>query len=230
MSPARSLTLPAVAVSGLLDGLNPCAFSVLLSLVAILLAGTASAAHARLFLWKTAGAYVGGMFLTYLLLGLGLMASVSWLAATHLPLRGVGLAVVLLGVWMLKDAVLPDVGPLLAMPPRWHGRVREALSRTTPMGLFVSGGLVGLCTLPCSGALYLGVLGLLARQPLAVRLPYVVLYNLMFVAPLAAVVAAVASRRVFNRIAHTYLRRKQLARAMVAGATVGLGLVILATA
>lgn len=230
MSPLSSLTLPVVLASGLLDGLNPCAFSVLLSLVAVLLAGTALAANPRPFRWQAAGAYIGGMFVTYLLLGLGLIATVSLFAATHLPVRVMGLVVVILGLWAVKDAVLPGVGAPLAMPGRWHGVVRRALARATPVGLFAAGGLVGLCTLPCSGAIYLGVLALLAREPLAVRLPYLALYNLMFVAPLVVLVGAVANRRVYNRIAHAYLTRKRLARAVVGAATVALGLAILVTA
>ncbi|MCL6552478.1 MAG: hypothetical protein K6W08_05070 [Firmicutes bacterium] len=230
MSPADPLTLPAVLASGLLDGLNPCAFSVLLSLVAVMLAGAALAADPRPHLWKTAGAYVGGMFVTYLLLGLSIVGTVSLVSATHLPIRLMGLAVVTLGLWVLKDAVLPDVGVPLAMPRRWHDVVRRALARTTPGGLFVAGGLVGLCTLPCSGAIYLGVLVLLAREPLVIRVPYLALYNLMFVAPLLVLVASVTNRRVFNRLAHAYLQRKHLARAVVGAATVTLGLIILVTA
>ncbi|MBI3998265.1 MAG: hypothetical protein HY355_04465, partial [Armatimonadetes bacterium] len=64
-----SLTLPAVLTGGLLDGLNPCAFSVLLSFVAVILASVALTGDPRPALWKAGGTYVAGMFLTYLLLG-----------------------------------------------------------------------------------------------------------------------------------------------------------------
>ncbi len=225
-----SLTLPAVLASGLLDGLNPCAFSVLLSFVAVILASVALTHDPRPRLWRAGGAYVAGMFLTYLLLGLGIIATVSLFTATHLPVRLMGLAVVLLGLWTLKDVVLPDVGAPLVMPARWHGLVRQALSRTTPVGLFAAGGLVGLCTLPCSGAIYLGVLALLAREPLATRLPYLVLYNVMFIVPLLALLVFVGNRRVLNRIAHAYLQRRHVVKAVVGAATVALGLIILVTA
>jgi cytochrome c biogenesis protein CcdA len=225
-----SLTLPAVLASGLLDGLNPCAFSVLLSFVAVILASVALTHDPRPRLWRAGGAYVAGMFLTYLLLGLGIIATVSFFTATHLPVRLMGLAVVVLGLWTLKDVVVPDFGVSLAMPARWHESVRQAFSRTTPMGLFGAGALVGLCTLPCSGAIYLGVLALIAREPLAARLSYLLLYNLMFVAPLLVLLALIANRRVLNRVAHAYLQRKQLVKAVVGIVTVALGLVILVTA
>jgi cytochrome c biogenesis protein CcdA len=141
-----------------------------------------------------------------------------------------GFAVVVLGLWALKDVVLPGVGFPLAMPARWHGAVRQALLRTTPVALLTAGALVGLCTLPCSGAIYVGVLGLIAREPLPVRLSYLVVYNVMFVAPLLVLLVAVANRRVLNRIAHAYLQRKALVKAAVGAVTVALGLVILVTA
>lgn len=119
-----SLTLPAVLAGGLLDGLNPCAFSVLLSFVAVILAGVALTGDPRPHLWRAGGAYLAGMFLTYLLLGLGIIAAVSLFAATHLPVRLMGFAVVVLGLWALKDVVLPGGG---ARGPRpW---ARDALAR-----------------------------------------------------------------------------------------------------
>jgi len=142
---------------------------VLLSFVAVLLAGVAlGGAQPRL--WSVGGAYVGGMFVTYLLLGAGLITVVSFLAQTHLSVRIMGVVVVVLGLWMLKDALLPASGWRLGMPARFHPLVRRALAQTTPVGLFLAGGLVGLCTVPCSGAIYLGVLALIAREPLPARL------------------------------------------------------------
>lgn len=201
----------------------------LLSFVAVLLAGVALGG-AQPSLWRVGGAYVGGMFVTYLLLGLGLITVVSFFAQTHLPVRIMGLAVVVLGLWMLKDALLPDWGWRLGMPARFHGTVRRALGQTTPVGLFIAGGLVGLCTVPCSGAIYLGVLALIAREPLAPRLGYLLLYNVMFIVPLLAVLAAVANRRTLNRLGHWYLPRKEMAKAAMGILSVALGFIVLVTA
>ena len=216
-------------MGGLLDGLNPCAFGVLLSFVAILLAGVAMG-EARPRLWRVGGAYVAGMFVTYLLLGLGLITAVTFLTRTHLPVRLMGFLVVALGLWMLKDAALPEAGWRLEMPAASHGLVRRMLAQTTPVGLFLAGGLVGLCTVPCSGAIYLGVLALLAQQPLAVRLPYLVIYNIMFVAPLLVLLTLVANRRTLNRIGHWYIPRKTPIKVVVGAFTVLLGFVVLVTA
>ncbi len=226
----NTVTFPVVVASGLLDGLNPCAFGVLLSFVAVILASVALAEDARPRIWRAGGVYVAGMFLTYLLLGLGLIATVSLFTATHLPIRLMGFLVVVMGLWTLKDVAVPGFGVPLAMPAGWRGRIRQALSRTTPAGLFTAGALVGLCTLPCSGAIYMGVLALIAREPLPARFSYLMLYNAMFVAPLLALLAIVGSRRVLNHIAHAYLQRKRAVKAVVGMVTVVLGLVILLTA
>ncbi len=117
--------------------MNPCAFTVLLSFVAVLLAGVALA-DARSRLWRTGGAYVAGMFATYFLLGAGLITALSFLTRTHLPVRLMGLAVVFLGLWTVKDAILPGWGWTLGMPARLHELVRRALVQTTPGGTVCS--------------------------------------------------------------------------------------------
>ena len=181
-------------------------------------------------LWRVGGAYVAGMFLTYLLLGLGVISAVAYLTRTHLPVRIMGMLVVILGLWMLKDALFPGMGWTLGMPASFHGIVRKMLAQTTPVGLFAAGGLVGLCTVPCSGAIYMGVLALLAQQPLPTRLGYLLIYNIMFVVPLLALLVLVANRRTLNRIAHWYIPRRALAKVAIGVFTVILGFVVLVTA
>jgi cytochrome c-type biogenesis protein len=151
------------------------------------------------------------------------------LTRTHLPVRLMGLVVVFLGLWTVKDAVLPGWGWHLAMPVRFHGAVRAALAKTGPAGLFVAGGLVGLCTVPCSGAIYLGVLGLLAREPLPRRLALLLAYNLAFIAPLLGLLASVTNRRSLNRIAHWYVPRRAAAGMALGAVAIVLGFVILIT-
>lgn len=224
-----TVSLPVVLSSGLLDGLNPCAFSVLLSFIAIVL-GTVAVGEARPQLWRIGGIYVAGMFVTYLLLGLGLISAIGWVVRFHLVVRVMGLAVVALGLWSIKDVLLPGVGPALGMPAAWREPVARALRNTTPVGVLAAGVLVGLCTLPCSGSIYLGVLALLAKAPLATRLPYLVLYNLMYVAPLLAILAAVGNRRTLNQISHWFIHRRHLSKALVGGVSVALGFAILVTA
>jgi len=225
----NQITLPAILLGGLLDGLNPCAFSVLLSFVAVILS-TVAVAGAVPQVWRIGGVYVFGMFLTYLLLGLGLIGVIAPLVRFHLAVRAIGVVVVVLGVWTLKDGLLPDVGPVLAMPRALYAPMRRVMQWTGPSGALAAGALVGLCTLPCSGAIYVGILALLANAPVQSRLPYLVLYNLMYIAPLLTLLALVGNRPALNRIAHWTIRRRTLAKVLLGGVTVLLGFAILITA
>jgi len=223
------ITLPAVVVGGLLDGINPCAFSVLLSFVAVILSSVAlTGASPRV--WRIGGVYVFGMFLTYLLLGLGMIGVVSVLVRTHLAVRLIAVVVVALGVWTVKDALLPGVGPELAMPRASYGLVRKALSWSGPWGALAAGALVGLCAVPCSGAIYIGILAVIATAPLGTRLGWLVLYNLMFIAPLLALLALVANRRSLNRIAHWTIHRRTATKLAMGAASIILGFAILVMA
>ncbi len=81
-----------------------------------------------------------------------------------------------------------------------------------------------------SGAVYLGVLSLLALQPSALLgYGYLVLYNLIFVLPLVVILAAASARPTLNRLAHWNLHHKEWVRLALGGGVVVMGLLILAT-
>lgn len=225
----NQITLPAVIVGGLLDGINPCAFSVLLSFVAVVLSSVAIGGTSPR-VWRIGGIYVFGMFITYLLLGLGLVGVITPLVRMHLAVRLIGVTVVVLGVWTMKDAMAPGFGPALAMPKATYGLVRKAMQWSGPWGALTAGGLVGLCAVPCSGAIYVGVLALIASAPLASRLGYLTLYNLMFIAPLLGLLALVGNRRSLNRIAHWTIHQRTLSKLVLGGLAAALGFAILLTA
>lgn len=194
-----ALSLPAVILAGLVDGINPCAIAVLLVFASatLLAVGTTmdtSAARRRVALLRGGTAYVGGMFVTYLAIGLGLMGFASALRQDHV---GTKIFVAVAIVWALlaiQEALLPELGERLRMPPSLHDRAREWVSRATLPGLVVAGALIGLCTVPCSGNVYIAVLGLLStRTDLLEALAYLVVYNVAFVAPLIAILAAIAT-------------------------------------
>src|SRR3990172_2612090 len=116
------ITLPTVVVAGLVDGINPCAFTVLLlfitTLTATLKAGDQNVTALRARLIGTGGIYIAAVFLTYLALGIGLLNSLSFFTQQHLPARLAALIAVLLGLWMLKDYFTPEIGWRLQAPAR----------------------------------------------------------------------------------------------------------------
>lgn len=230
-----AVTLGAVLVGGLIDGINPCAFTVLILFVTAVLAtlnvsasSNINAARARII--GMGSIYIAAVFLTYLGLGIGLLATSALFSRFHVPARVGALLAIAMGLWMLKDFFLPDVGPRLSAPKivgRWTVQVGR---KATIPALVVGGFLIGLCTVPCSGAVYLAVLSLLSLQSSVLAgFAYLALYNLMFVLPLLAALVAASARPTLNRLARWNLHHKEWVRlAMGAGVTV-MGVLILAT-
>ncbi|HKB55879.1 MAG TPA: cytochrome c biogenesis protein CcdA [Ramlibacter sp.] len=228
------ITLGTVLVAGIIDGINPCAFTVLLLFITVLTttlqAGEHSAAQLRSRMLGLGSIYIASVFVTYLALGVGLLASVDFFTRQHIPARLGALAAVLFGLWMLKDYFLPELGWKLQGPARL-GETTRAMARKATLPALIGGGvLIGLCTVPCSGAVYLAVLSLLALQPTALQgYAYLLLYNVVFVLPLAVILLAASSRPVRNRIAHWHLHHKARVKLALGTGVVVLGLGILAT-
>ena len=228
------ITLPTVLVAGVIDGINPCAFTVLLLFITAMLAtvqaGEQNVNALRLRLLGRGGIYIAAIFLTYLALGVGLLQTIGLFTRQHLPARLGALFAILFGLWMLKDFFLPELGWRLQAPGRVGALAHEAARKATVPALIVGGFLIGLCTVPCSGAVYLGVLSLLALQPSALLgYGYLVLYNLVFVLPLIVILIAASARPTLNRLAHWNIHHKEWVRLVLGGGVVVMGLIILAT-
>ena len=84
------------------------------------------------------------------------------------------------------------------MFPGWARRIKfytnkiEGMERRHPAVLFLMTALLGvlvvLVELPCTGAPYLAVLGLLSRGEFATAVPLLLLYNFIFVVPLFIII------------------------------------------
>lgn len=230
------ITLPAVIGAALVDSLNPCAFALLLVFVATMFAmvqrqaGDRAFEVARRWLFLRGGVYVLGIFLTYLALGFGLMGALTLareVSGTHWVSRVAALAAIGLGLMALQEALVPELGSRLgahvSMP-----RLRGLVSRLDVPGLFGAGVLVGLCTVPCSGAVYLAVLALLASQvTVAEGAAYLVLYNLVFVSPLVAILALASSRPTHRQLARWQLHYRAYLKFGTSVAAIGVGLLTL---
>jgi len=240
------LSVPAILAAGFLDGFNPCAFGVL-----ILFATFALGLAAQQTLAPAAGGgapdprttsrtvlglgsvFVSGVLVTYFLLGLGLMTAVASLTnfgGNHLPSRIAALVAIGLGLWMVRDVLLPDASWKLEAPHALHGRMRSWARTSSPIALFGGGVLIGLCTVPCSGAVYLAVVALLgASGTVAAGLGGLALYNIAYITPLVALLV-LASRpgliRVVNRWHLEHAGATKIALAIV---VLALGFAILLT-
>ncbi|MDO8692034.1 MAG: cytochrome c biogenesis protein CcdA [Dehalococcoidia bacterium] len=217
---STDVLLPMVLTAGLLDGINPCAFAVMAFLVAFLFA----IRRTRWHVLRIGGSYIVGMYLLYFALGLGLMRALSIPGQPHLVARASASFVILLGVIQLKDGLFPQIPVHLSMPSSAWGSIKRLMERTGPLSAAGLGALVGLCTVPCSGGIYLGVLGLLASQVTYLTgVAYLAGYNLMFILPLVGILV-LATNRPASRALAGWERSHTKAMHLVAGAAMlGLG-------
>ncbi len=203
------MTIPTVLVAGFADGFNPCAFALLvlfatytLTLVnAVTSAGTPTT-EARRRLLGAGSLYVGAVFVTYFIIGIGLLSVLSFLGRDHLVARIASIIALGMALWMLKDVFLPGVGPSMMAPGGTHGRMQKAMERGGLAGMLIAGVLVGICTVPCSGAMYLQITAVLhASGGGLTGLALLALYNIAFIVPLLILLGAVSNRRVLGNLA-----------------------------
>jgi cytochrome c biogenesis protein CcdA len=202
------LTVPVVLASGVADGLNPCSFALLvlfatytLTLVNSVTADGSPTAEARRRLLGAGSIYVGAVWVTYFIIGLGLFSFLGWLGQDHLVTRVAAVLALVMALWMLKDVFLPGWGPSMVAPAGTHGRMHRAIERGGLAGMLGAGVLVGICTVPCSGAIYLDIVAVLnASGGGTTGLALLALYNLAYIAPLVILLGAVSDRRVLGRL------------------------------
>ena len=240
------LSLPAIVAAGFLDGFNPCAFGVLILFATFALglaaqqslatAGAGVAPDTRAASRTVLGLgsiFVAGVLVTYFLLGLGLITAVAGLTnfgGNHLPSRIAALIAIGLGLWMVRDVLLPDASWKLEAPHALHGRMRSWARTSSPVALFGGGVLIGLCTVPCSGAVYLAVVALLgASGTLAAGLGGLALYNLAYITPLVALLVLASRPGLIRVVNRWHLEHATGTKLVLAIMVLALGFAILVT-
>ncbi|OPY39082.1 MAG: Cytochrome C biogenesis protein transmembrane region [Methanoregula sp. PtaU1.Bin051] len=80
----------------------------------------------------------------------------------------------------------------LAIPVSKKAAIDEYVKRASVPSAIILGAVVSMVELPCTGGVYLAILGLLGdRMTLAEGIPYLLLYNLIFVLPLILILLVV---------------------------------------
>ena len=195
----RSYGIITVFMAGLVDGLNPCAFATLIFFVSYL---TISGRKGREILFIGA-AFTLGVFLTYLLVGLGVYKLLDALGGLLTEIgRWVYLLTALfcagLAILSFLDFLKARRGQIgdmaLNLPESLRGRINYVIrqgrsARFFAVGAFVTGMVISLLELACTGQIYLPTIIYVASMPeLRVQaIGYLLLYNLLFILPLVVV-------------------------------------------
>ncbi|MFA6489623.1 MAG: cytochrome c biogenesis protein CcdA [Candidatus Micrarchaeia archaeon] len=179
------LSLITIISAALVDSINPCAIAVLIILMGALL--SAGDRHRALL----AGlAFTLAVYISYLLLGLGLFSAIQMSGLAYFVYRGIGILAIIIGLANLKDFFWYGGGGFVMEIPRsWRPMLKGMLNKaTSPLGAFAMGFIVCLFELPCTGGPYLFILGLLAEKSTwLAAVPILMLYNVFFVIPLVAI-------------------------------------------
>ncbi len=188
--------LPAVVVTGLLDSVNPCAFAVILLLLAFLF----TIRQSRKRILQLGLIYIGMIFLVYFAIGLGILRAVRFSEDPHFVARAGSWILIALGAINLAEYFFPNFPIKLHMPAVAGDKTNEWLKQATVPATVGVGLLVGLCTFPCSGGVYVSIITLLnAKTTLAWGVSYLALYNVLFVLPLLVILFAAGNRVVAKR-------------------------------
>ena len=182
-----SLTIPILVGAAVIDSINPCAFGVLIFLLAYLF----KFFHSRRLVLLHGFTYISGVFITYLIAGLLLLPVISQLGRISAGAYvGIGIILIIFGLLEIKDFFFYGKGLSLGILPS-AGRRIEVIVRHITGKLstsFFLGVFVALVELPCTGAVYLGVLALVSLAGLtANNFLLLVIYNLLFVLPLVII-------------------------------------------
>lgn len=186
----KKLTLTKILSLAAVDAINPCALAVLaLMLIAILTYNPKDKRNVLL-----AGfAFACSVFIMYLFYGLVIIKSFQLIQALTnvriLLYKILGFVAIILGIFNIKDAIRYKAGSFLTeMPVSMRPRVKKIISGiTSPKGAFVTGLFVTVFLLPCTIGPYVIAGGILSNLELIKTMPFLLLYNFIFVLPMIVI-------------------------------------------
>jgi cytochrome c biogenesis protein CcdA/glutaredoxin len=217
------LSLPLVIFAAIVDSANPCGLSVL---VFLLIPMAAAGSRRRILL--VGGAYITAMFLFHLLVGIGLFSvfSLSGFSRTFALIGGA--VALLLGIITIADVLRNKETFILSIPESQKGRLGNYIRIASLPAAFVLGLLAGILGFSCTGGIYISILGLMGMEMTVMAgLPWLVLYNIVYILPLILITLLVAYGISMERADSMKAEYKRTIRMIIGVILVVLGAVIL---
>ncbi|HEY1405938.1 MAG TPA: hypothetical protein VF857_04955, partial [Spirochaetota bacterium] len=223
----KSLGIFAVVLGGLLDGINPCAFTTLIFLISYL----SLIGRKGRDLVLSGAFYTLGVFAAYFSIGLGLYEFLRTIALFPLVGKVVSLfiagAAVTLGAMSVYDFIKIRQGKIKEVKlqlgdffkKKIHSSIRKGTRKSTI--IIPSAGigfLIGLFEFPCTGQVYFPII-MVIRGMSGYRVQgilYLLLYNILFVLPLVVVFALVYWGLTSHELAKIMQKRMSLVKLLTA--------------
>lgn len=219
-------TLFATIFAGLIDGINPCAFTVLLFLIAFVsYRGTERKKSILILVF-----YSLGIFLAYFSIGIGLfgvLELVNRVPLLNLALRLlIGGVALILGIISFYEAFTIDPQKphsFLALSQKQkvktHKIIRKYAGEGLVAGSFLTGLSISFVEFACTGQIYLPTLSYIAHKKgvTVERLAYLLLYNIFFLLPLLGIglLAILIEQRVVSKKLSAKIKEIKIATGLV---------------
>lgn len=215
--------IPILIGAAVVDSINPCAFGVLIFLLAYLV----KAAHRKSKLLLHGLTYIFAVFLTYLLAGLLLLPVIGSLGRLSVAFYAVvGVIIIIFGLLELKDFFWYGRGPSLALLPGAAERIKLYVNRISAnlFSAFFLGVFVALVELPCTGAVYLAILSIMSLSGVnAATVGWLIAYNFIFVFPLIVILFAFYHGTTAEQLENWRKKNRRLMRLAIGSLLIFLG-------
>jgi cytochrome c biogenesis protein CcdA len=244
----KAFRVIGVMVAGLEDGINPCAFTVIVFFISYL----ALQGYRKRELIVIGLSFISAVFLTYFLIGLGLF-NIFYSLGKFLLIRktfniSIGIFSIILGVLSVYDFIKfkktgQTEGMILQLPQAIKNRIHSIIGlhyRKTGgregqrlfkliISAIVTGFLVSSLELVCTGQLYLPTINfVLKAAPFKLQaLTYLLLYNLMFITPLLVIFLLALLGVTSEQFAKVLKRHLPAVKVLMAALFFGLGAFLL---
>jgi cytochrome c biogenesis protein CcdA len=137
-------------------------------------------------------AYILSVFTVYLLSGMGFFALIQTTGLTDIVFKAAAIIAILAGIVNLKDFFWYGKGISLSIPESQKESIKNFVMKASIPSAIILGGLVSMFELPCTGGIYLAILSLLSSKMTLIQgIPYLLVYNVIFVLPLFVILFGV---------------------------------------
>ena len=189
-----NLTLAKVLALAAADAVNPCAFVVLLLVLASILAYNPKNRRGILLAGLSFTVAVFAMYFLYGLVIIKFFHVVQALSPVRFWLyNALAVAAIVFGALNIRDFIRYKPGGLgTEMPLLMRPKVKSIVQKiTSAKGAFLAGVFVTVFLLPCTIGPYVIAAGILSVFDMLQNVPILLLYNLVFVVPMLAIVGGV---------------------------------------
>ena len=241
MEKFNKFSIGAIVLAGLVDGINPCAFTTIVFFISML----SYLGKTKHQLIVVGVGFTLSVFVTYLLLGLGLLGAAKSFLVSHSVSKIVTYIVAaltfILAGWSFVDFVnyirtksvkSMTLGLPKSIKTKIHKVIRVGIgTKGLVVGSLSVGAFVAILESVCTGQVYLPIMIFVARTSTLrmTAISYLILYNLMFILPLVIVLIITYFGVKSETLGNFFGRHLAASKLIMTLLFLGLGILLLVT-